>query len=169
MLLLLFLEIVLMRSIYSMSPIDSTPSRRPLRVSSVAALKAIKSAREDQSHRDDNEAGAEASLPLRKKRKTSSGKTSNTKQGKSVTKSPFEPAQLAIGVDKDGHTVVAKMTAQLLLVGTSGPAYVKHGEIKFNEAYDKGSLEATKEYIKGLFKPKCGHGKTSFQYQRLGF
>ncbi|KAF8864867.1 hypothetical protein BDZ45DRAFT_684841 [Acephala macrosclerotiorum] len=145
-----------MASSSSMSPTDSTPSRRPVRASGVAALKAIESVREDEADIDDNKTGIEADLPRRKKRKTSSQAIS-TKQGKSVTKSLFEPAQLAIGVDKDGNTVVAKMTAQLLLVGTSGPTYVKHGEIKFGEAYDKGSMEATKEYIKGLFKPKCGH------------
>lgn len=149
-----------------MAAAESTPSRRATRVLA-PALRPIKIARSDNdSDGDDRKAEPEAGLPQKKKRKTASSHTSSTKHVKSVTKSLFEPAQLEVGSDKEGNPVVAKISAQLLIIGATGPAYVKHGEIKFNEAYDKGSLESTKDYIKGLFKPRRGTGKNSLAIQK---
>ncbi|CZR51848.1 uncharacterized protein PAC_01725 [Phialocephala subalpina] len=155
----------------STSKVDSTPSRRPARASAEKAKEAIKRARSEEVGCDEDEewdgcgesparpeAEAEvvpSSPQQKKKRKTFSGDASGTKgvNMSAATKQFFEPSQLTVGVDNDGNAVVAKIQTFVMLGNKKH--FVKWENVKFNGDYDRGSVNATKEYVKGLFKPKA--------------
>lgn len=161
---------------------DSTPSRRPARASAEKAKEAIKRARSQEVDCDEDEewegygespARPEAEAEVvpsspqqkKKKRKTFSGDASGTKgvNMSTATKQFFKPSQLTVGVDNDGNAVVAKIQTFVMLGNKQH--FVKWENVKFNGDYDQGSVNATKEYVKGLFKPKA-FGECTFSIAR---